>query len=77
METEISKSKFKARALEIFRRVEQTGQPVVITDHGSPKLVLRKVALSTMTPQQRLKGSVVRYDNPMDPVDDADWEVLG
>lgn len=76
METKISKSKFKAQALEIFRRVELTGQPVVITDHGNPTLILRKYAASPLTPQQRLKGSVIRYDNPLEPVGDSDWEVL-
>lgn len=76
METEISKSKFKAQALEIFRRVELTGQPVVITDHGNPTLILRKYAASTMTPQQRLRNSVIRYDDPLEPVGDTDWDVL-
>src|SRR2546423_10383847 len=28
----ISKSRFKAHALELFRQVEHTGQPIVITD---------------------------------------------
>ena len=33
METEISKSRFKTHALEIFRSVEQTGESVIVTDH--------------------------------------------
>lgn len=36
----VSKSKFKARALELFREVERTGQPLVITDRGVPVLKL-------------------------------------
>lgn len=32
METRISKSRFKARALEYFRQVERTGQELIITD---------------------------------------------
>lgn len=76
METEISKSKFKAQALEIFRRVEATGEPVVITDNGNPTLILRKYAASTVTPQQRLMHSVIQYDDPLAPLDAGDWEAL-
>lgn len=67
-----SKTEFKARALELCRLVEGTGQPLVITDHGRPTLELRPCA----APQDALKilrGSVVRFDNPFDPVDQTDW----
>lgn len=74
MDTPISKSRFKARALEIFRRVEQTGEPVVITDHGEPKLVIKRYAVPSADPRQQLKNSVLRYDDPLDPVGEADWE---
>ena len=36
MTTTISKSRFKPRALEYFRRVETTGEELVITDRGRP-----------------------------------------
>ena len=32
----VSKSAFKAKALEYFREVESTGAELVITDHGKP-----------------------------------------
>ena len=38
MSVSISKSRFKAHALELFRKVEQTGEPIIITDHGTPVL---------------------------------------
>ena len=38
MEVWVSKSEFKARALEYFRRVERTGEPLIITDRGRPVL---------------------------------------
>lgn len=74
MDTQISKSRFKARALEIFRRVEKTGEPVVITDHGEPKLIVKRYAAPSRDTQLQLKDSVVRYDDPLDPVGEADWE---
>ena len=74
METEISKSQFKAHALEIFRRVEATGEPVVITDHGTPKLIVRKYTGSVVSVRERLKGSVLRYESPLDPIDEDAWD---
>lgn len=76
MESKISKSRFKAQALKIFRQVELTGEPIVITDHGNPTLVLRKFVADTVSPQQRLKHSVLRYDDPLVPVGEDDWAAL-
>lgn len=73
----ISKSKFKAKALEYFRRVEASGEPIVITEHGKPKLELRPYADPKRDPFEILKGSVLWYDRPFDPaVDEDDWDVL-
>ena len=76
METEVSKSRFKAHALEIFRRVELTGEPVIVTDHGNPSLIVRKYLGSVANVRDKLKGSVLRYDAPLEPVADDDWEAL-
>jgi hypothetical protein len=76
METEISKSKFKAQALEISRRVELTGESVVITDHGTFTLILRKYTTSSVSPQQCLKDSVIRYEDPLAPMGEGDWAVM-
>ena len=76
MEQSISKSKFKAHALEIFRQVESTGEPVIVTDHGSPRLIVRKFTGHKVNPQERLKGSVLHYHAPLDPVGAEDWDAL-
>ncbi len=34
----LSKSKLKARMLEIFRAIEASGQELIVTDHGKPVL---------------------------------------
>jgi hypothetical protein len=73
---EISKSQFKAKALEYFRQVEAHGQPIVITDHGSPALEVRKYLMPTRDPFDRLRGSVTNYINPFDSVGEADWDTL-
>ncbi len=72
----VSKSRFKARALELFRRVERTGQEIVITDRGRPVV---KVVPYTAEPARllsELRDTVVRYDEPEEPVAPEAWEAL-
>lgn len=72
----VSKSTMKAKALEYFRRVEETGEEVVITSRGKPVL---KVVPYVENPSERLaalRGSVLRYDDPTEPVGLEDWEAL-
>ncbi|BCH21945.1 type II toxin-antitoxin system Phd/YefM family antitoxin [Mesorhizobium sp. L-8-3] len=74
MTEHVSKSQFKARALEFFRRVETTGEPVVITDRGQPKLEIRRYSAPRRDSLETLRGTVLRYDAPMEPVGDDVWE---
>jgi prevent-host-death family protein len=70
----VSKSEFKAKALEYFRRVETSGQSVVVTDHGRPTLEVRPYRGIDRNPLDVLRASVVRYDNATDPVAEEEWE---
>ena len=72
----VSKSQFKAKALEFFRQVEATGEAIVITDHGQPKLELRPYRSPLRDPFELLRGSVLRYDEPTEPIAEGDWEAL-
>lgn len=76
MSVQVSKSQFKAKALEFFRQVEASGEPVVVTDHGTPRLEVRPYKPRTRNPLDVLRGSVLRYDNPTAPVAEDDWEAL-
>ena len=76
METEVSKSQFKAKALEILRRVEATGEPVLVTDHGKPTIEVRRHRSLARSPLDLLRGSVVDYLDPTEPVAEQDWEAL-
>lgn len=76
MERKVSKSKLKTHALEYFREVQRTGQELIVTDHGKPVL---KIIPFREDPQEalcRLKGSVVRYVEPTEPIAPEDWESL-
>ncbi|KAG0161834.1 hypothetical protein DFQ30_005343, partial [Apophysomyces sp. BC1015] len=70
---QVSKSQFKAKALEFFRRVEASGESVVVTDHGTPALEVRTYQSIDRNPLDVLRGSVTRYDDPTAPVD-VKWE---
>jgi len=76
MQNEISKSQFKAKALEMFRQVESTGESIIVTDHGHPTIEVRKHRSLARSPLERLKGSVTEYIEPFSPVGEDDWEVL-
>lgn len=74
MPSQISKSQFKAKALELFRQVEETGNSLIVTDHGRPSLEIRPFRDHTRTPLEVLRGSVQHFERPTDPVADNDWE---
>ena len=76
MENVVSKSKFKPRALEYFREVERSGKEIVITDRGKPVLKIVPYSNDPFETLKELCGSVIRYDDPTEPVGLDDWESL-
>ena len=76
MERIISKSQFKPRSLEYFRLIEESGETMIITDRGKPVL---KILPYKADPEDRLKvlrNSVLKYDDPTEPVAAEDWKAL-
>jgi prevent-host-death family protein len=72
--TTVTKADFKARALEIFRRVQTTGEPVIITDRGRPVLRLEPYYGDDDASLAALRGSVVAYERPTEPLEPEAWE---
>ena len=70
----ISKSRFKAQALELFRQVERTGKAIVITDRGVPVLTLTPYRDEPSEALALLRHSVVKYSAPTRPVGAGEWE---
>ncbi|CAN5514851.1 hypothetical protein BH09GEM1_BH09GEM1_16990 [soil metagenome] len=70
----VSKSQFKAKALELFRQVERTGTPIVITDRGTPVLTLMPYRAAPLAAVAMLRESLVKYHAPLQPVGADDWE---
>ncbi|MFZ4803902.1 MAG: type II toxin-antitoxin system Phd/YefM family antitoxin [Synechococcus lacustris] len=64
----ISKTRFKAQALELFRQVEATGSPLVISDHGRPCLEIRPYSPpNPANPLEQLRGSLRHFHDPLLP----------
>ncbi len=70
----VSKSRFKAQALELFRQVERTGKPITITDRGKPVLKVVPYRADPDLGLKVLRETVVKYRAPMKPVADDEWE---
>lgn len=73
---EVSKTQFKARALEIFRQVEASGESIIVTDKGRPTIEVRRYRTDQRSPLERLRGSVLELVDPFEPVGEGDWEAL-
>lgn len=75
-EPTVSKSRFKARALEYFRQVERTGKGLIVTDDGTPVVKIVPYKDDPAEALKLLRGSVRRFIEPTEPVAIEDWEAL-
>ena len=73
---QVSKSRFKARALAYLRKVHETGQPLVVLDRGRPVVKVVPYRSEMQDILRILHGSVQRYEEPTKPVAAEDWETL-
>ena len=68
----VPKSEFARRPLSHLREVEPTGEALILTDRGCA--VLRVVPQATANDVlASLRGCVVRYDDPTEPVATEAW----
>ena len=76
MERIVSKSQFKPRSLEYFRLIEESGETMIITDRGKPVLKVMPYTANTDNSLKVLRNSVLKYDDPTQPVAQEDWQAL-
>jgi len=76
MEQFVSKSQFKPRALEYFREVQEKGVELIITDHGKPVVKIIPYFKNHDDALRRLRNTVLKYENPTEPVGLEEWEAL-
>ncbi len=68
-------AEFKATCLELMDRVRETGVEYVVTKHGEPVAKLVPFTARRRTPLfGSMKGTVLKFERPFDPVD-GDWDV--
>ena len=70
----VPKSRFKPRAFEYFRLVEEKRQEILVTDRGRPVARISPIGEDDEPDLQALRGLVVKYVDPLDPVAGEDWE---
>lgn len=75
MSTIVPKSKFKPKAFEYFRLVEETNTVILITDHGKPVAKIVPYKPSDEEDLQALRGLVEYYEEPTAPVE-IEWDAL-
>jgi len=76
MDKAVSKSQFKARALQYFREIEESGRALIVTDHGRPVIKVTPYHPDADELLRALRGSVISYKQPMEPVGIDAWDVL-
>ena len=75
MTNTISKSKLKAKMLEIFRKLEASGEELTVTDHGKP--VLKIVPIKDKATVGEMFGALqgwVNYHEDINTPSLAEWE---
>lgn len=74
LKTTVSKSEFKAKALEYMRYVQQSNQSIIVTDMGNPVIQIQAFQPKIKTdPYAYYCGSVLKYVGPNKPLDLEDW----
>ena len=74
MADSISKSKLKAHMLRVFRDIEQSGEELIVTDHGRP--VLKVTPLKPARSADQVFADVmgrVRYHEDLDTPTTGEW----
>jgi antitoxin (DNA-binding transcriptional repressor) of toxin-antitoxin stability system len=71
----VSKSKLKAHMLQIFRRIEETGEEVIVTDRDRPVLRIQPIqrGLTVEEAFRDWRGKVIWHEDPNTPTTD-EWE---
>lgn len=74
MNTSVSKSQLKPQLLHYLRLVEEKQQPLVVTHEGKP--VVKIIPYKEKPAIDTLRGTVLQYKRPTDPVGENDWDSL-
>ena len=72
----VSSAEFLAQPLVYLARVKESGETLIVTEQGRPTVEIKQYTKDVRSPLERLRGSVITYENPFTPVSDDDWLAL-
>ncbi len=72
----VTKTNFKAHALEHLRNVQATKRPLVILERGRPVLKVVPYTDDFEKELAKFKGLLIHYDNPLAPIEVENWELV-
>lgn len=72
----LTKTAFKAHALEHLRNVQSTKRPLIIAERGKPVLKVVPYAEDFEAELTKFRGLLLRYDAPTEPVGVEDWALV-
>lgn len=77
MTEKVSKSRLKAKMLEIFRKIEAEGEELIVTDRGKPVLRIVPIRKKDNVSQlfAEVQGQVIYHEDPDTPTLDEWSEV--
>jgi prevent-host-death family protein len=70
----LSKAQLKPHLMEYLREVEELGMELVVTHRGRPAVRIVPYSTDHCHRVLDLRGSVLRYDSPLEPVGEGLWE---
>jgi prevent-host-death family protein len=75
---QIALNLFKAKLSEYINQMLTTGKPIFITRHGKTiaKVLPSNEQEAWNTIKKEMMGSVLKYDDPTEPVGLEDWEEI-
>lgn len=72
----LSKSELKPKLLAYLRQIEVTHESIIVMNHGKPIAKIIPYTEPEEDPLNAFAGSILHYEDPVEPVALEEWEVL-
>lgn len=72
----LSITDFTGKSSEYFRQVQETGEALILTESDKPVLQIKPYPKTDDEILEFLRGCIIHYDDPLEPVGLEDWEML-
>lgn len=72
----LTKTTFKSKALEYFRKVQSDKEPVIILERGKPVLKIIPYSENPRAELEKFRDSIRNYKDPLEPVASDEWEAM-